>query len=948
MFRVAIFCCIGFSELLMGQVYQHRQDAGDLYIVAEALRDDLVHFELGAGLEPEEAQAIYKSPMIREQEFSGPTEFRRFENGFETRDLIVRVNPSLCAIVYDKTQEVQINEICPDNLRQEWKTIKIDSPRTTNVYGLGQYFTNPGTADGDWMGRVWDPLQYTHGNALRGFSGGANSYAMFPIAYAIGEAYSHNYAILLDQPYKQLWSFQENPWHIGMWGDKIRWFLFPGSSLAELRQKFMDLTGRPDIPPKNMFGLWVSEFGYDSWDEVRETLSSLRQNDFPVDGFALDIQWFGGTFFERGDDTRPSRFGTLRFHGDGFNNHIENLQFFKDQGIGLMPIEESYVSLFLDEHRILESHGYMAKDCQTGEATFLDYNPWWGVGGMIDWTNPAGADFWHDLKRQPLIDLGISYHWVDLGEPEMYSSNSCYYGFPELGKHRHVDVHNLYNLKWIESIYRGYERNNNRLRPFSMSRSGTIGIQRYAAAIWSGDIGANMGALTAHYNVQMHMSLSGVDYYGSDTGGFHRRLGTMDGDEGALFTQWLANSSLFDFPFRTHSWNLSGDVETSPSEIGHIPSNRFNVKQRYELAPYYYTLAYRAHRYGEPVIPPMVHEYQDDDFVRQMGNQKMIGRNLMAAMVAGYGQSYRDVYLPEGKWVNYHSNEWYESSGEEICEVPAHQDDAFRLPIFAKAGAIIPLASVSTDTDNIFGSLNRNNSSEVLRLKVFAHMEPTSFELYEDDGTSRDYKDGMFTLTKIAQSMTALQSKVVIEPTKGNYEGSPDNRSFALELVLDQKRASGATLNGQALPPCRSAVDTPIPAERKCWKNDGRNLVKVFTGLHSTAVTKTVSVSLEEVTASSSALFVCENAVTDLGTSVYIVGNIPELGRWKPSKAIKLDAIEYPNWSKLVRHLPTNKKIEWKCLKRKSEGDEIVGWEANQRVFQTSDKGYSGVQVGGF
>ena len=79
-----------------------------------------------------------------------------------------------------------------------------------------------------------------------------------------------------------------------------------------------------------------------------------------------------------------------------------------------------------------------------------------------------------------------------------------------------------------------YARSGNPQRPFMMSRSGSSGIQRFGAAMWSGDIGARLSSLAAHSANQMHMSLSGIDYYGSDIGGFHRNL---EGDLDDMYTR---------------------------------------------------------------------------------------------------------------------------------------------------------------------------------------------------------------------------------------------------------------------------------------------------------------------------------------------------------------------------------------------------------------------------
>src|SRR5690606_19213900 len=248
---------------------------------------------------------------------------------------------------------------------------------------------------------------------------------------------------------------------------------------------------------------------------------------------------------------------------------------------------------------------------------------WWGTGGMVDFTDPRAAAIWHDERRQALIEDGVIGHWTDLGEPEDFDANAWYHGLPELGAHDHADIHNLYNLFWTESVWDGYARNGVERRPFIMTRSGTSGTQRYGAAMWSGDIAANMTSLAAHMNVQMHMSLSGVDYFGTDVGGFHRTIFDPVLKADGTYTQWLANAALLDVPLRPHASNVQNLHDTAPSLIGDVASNLANVRLRYQLTPYLYTLAHRAWRDGEAVFAPLVYHYQDDPNVRAMGSQKM-------------------------------------------------------------------------------------------------------------------------------------------------------------------------------------------------------------------------------------------------------------------------------------------------------------------------------------
>ena len=183
----------------------------------------------------------------------------------------------------------------------------------------------------------------------------------------------------------------------------------------------------------------------------------------------------------------------------------------ENEGIGLMLIEEAYIGKALPEHTDLHSRGCLAKEHPGGtNPAYLTGNCWWGKGGILDYTNDACSEYWHNTKRKPLIEMGIIGHWTDLGEPEMYNSGSGY----SVGDH--ADAHNIFNFRWIRGINKGYAVNNESQRPFMMSRSGAAGIQRFGAAMWSGDIASRLSSLAAHAANQMHMSFSGIDYYGAE------------------------------------------------------------------------------------------------------------------------------------------------------------------------------------------------------------------------------------------------------------------------------------------------------------------------------------------------------------------------------------------------------------------------------------------------
>lgn len=782
----------------------------DRYVKIEVLSDELIHVESAEGEAPAVIAPIYTTPMVEQKEFPGPSSYFETKNSLETAKLIISFDHAQrCIIATDKARHFTIGTICPFNLSQSWKGIRFNSPMVKNLYGLGQYFTNAGTSDGDLVGRVWDPLPQSHGHAVVPFSGGANTRSIFPIIYALGNG-TDNFAVFIDNIYKQMWTMNEQPWQgqwqAEMWGDQLRFFLIAGEDLPALRRTYMSLTGRPALPSKRVLGLWVSEFGFDSWHELRQKLDSLTQKKFPLEGFAMDIQWFGGRFYERGSDISTSRMGSLEFDSIAFPNverEIANLR--QDFGLELMLIEESYIASSLPIHRRMSEQGYLAHH-RDGKPVFLDANPWWGVGGMIDWTNPRGADFWHDEKRQKLVDMGIHFHWADLGEPEMYDPTAYYYGFPELSKNNHADIHNIYAFKWLESIDRGYKRNNVKARPYVMSRAGTSGIQRFGG-MWSGDLGANMGSLTAHLNAAMHLSLSGLDYYSSDIGGFHRAPYATASQTKELYTQWFANAALFDLPVRPHAWNVANDIETAPSLTGDIASNLFNLRLRYRLAPYYYSLMHRAHTGGEPILPPLVYYFQHDPKVRKMGHERMIGPSLLAGVVARHGETARSIYLPAGRWYDYHTGERYDSEGAWSKPLASVHEGIFRLPLFARAGAIIPHMSVDDETMNILGERRDRSVRADLSLRIYADASPSEFELIEDDGLTNAHEEGAKSSIRIQQTPKVDGALITIGKAFGHYAGMPKERPVMIDYYLWSARQvatiSEVRLNGEELAACR-------------------------------------------------------------------------------------------------------------------------------------------------
>jgi alpha-glucosidase/alpha-D-xyloside xylohydrolase len=288
--------------------------------------------------------------------------------------------------------------------------------------------------------------------------------------------------------------------------------------------------------------------------------------------------------------------------------------------------------------------------------------------------------YWQE--HVPLVHAGVDAWWPDEGD---------WFDLWE-----RVKRHQLY--------YEGPLWSTPDVRPWSLHRNGHLGVAQWGGWVWSGDPQATWKTLEAQVSVGINHSLSLSPFWGSDTGGFY----TTSELTGELYARWFQFSS-FTPSFRSHGriwrlrlpwgWGLDdmgfpeGQRERPPqSEMNNAaiePITRRYAELRYQLIPYTYTLAREARDTGMPLMRALWLHYPDDERARGIGSQYLWGRDFMVAPVFEKGVETRDVYLPEGVWYDWWNNDRH-SGGRSVTR----QVDLSTMPIFVRAGAIIPFDPV--------------------------------------------------------------------------------------------------------------------------------------------------------------------------------------------------------------------------------------------------------------
>ena len=308
-------------------------------------------------------------------------------------------------------------------------------------------------------------------------------------------------------------------------------------------------------------------------------------------------------------------------------------------------------------------------------------------------------------------------------------------------------------------------------RPFIISLDGWAGTQRYAG-IWSGDqVGGEWEYIRFHIPTYIGSGLSGQPNITSD----------MDGIFGGRNPQ----VNIRDFQWKTFSpmqLNMDGwgSNEKYPHALGEPAAsiNRNYLKLKSQLLPYAYTYAREAVD-GKPLIRAMMLEYPDRHTLSAATRyQYLYGPDFLVAPIYesvasdSLGNDIRHgIFLPRGRWIDYFDGQSYEG-GRVLNSFPA---PIWKLPVFVRAGAIIPMANPS------------NNPSEIDRTKRIYEIYPygrSEMTEYDDDGTTELYRSGEAVTTHIVSDLTKSgRLTVTIDPSQGSFNGYDPMKST--ELVIN-------------------------------------------------------------------------------------------------------------------------------------------------------------------
>ena len=450
-------------------------------------------------------------------------------------------------------------------------------------------------------------------------------------------------------------------------------------------------------------------------------VSTMRENKLPIDAVHMDIDYMEG-------------FRVFTFNSARFSDPKAMTAKLAEQNVKAITIIDPGVKLdpgyFVYDEGVEQGHFARNPDGSIYEGAV-----WPGPAVFPDYTQEKTRIWWGE-KVKIMTDAGIRGIWNDMNEPANFTGP-----LPDDVKFsggNHKEIHNVFGHLMAKATYDGLLKADGR-RPFVLTRACCAGSQRYCSG-WTGDNHSMWQHLQLSLTQMMNLGLSGMNMVGSDVGGF----GSDTTPE--LLVRWFQLGAISPF-FRDHYAKGTRNQEAYAFDQATMDGCRKALDLRYHLLPYIYDLAHE----DMPILRPLVLEYPEDPVCRELTDQCMLGDRLLAAPVMTPGVSARAVYLPKGVWFDYYTGKRYTGGKYVLAEAPAD-----RMPLFAKAGAVIP---VSTGKPQCVEEITR------VVLEVFPGNGRYVHTM--DDGESMDYLDGCVRRIEIRVQGHQLEQKVIADGYPG-------------------------------------------------------------------------------------------------------------------------------------------------------------------------------------
>lgn len=518
------------------------------------------------------------------------------------------------------------------------------------------------------------------------------------------------------------------------------------------------LTGIPPMLPAYALGNWWSRYYKYTDKEYLELMDRFKEEDIPFSVGVIDMDWH---IVDLPDELLEEY---RKFHpkmGSGWTGYSWNPKYFPDHKSFLKELKKRDIAVSLNLHPAqgIRKH----EDMFVEMATAMGVDPDQEYIVPFDILDKKFVSNYFDILHHPYENDGVDFWWMDWQQGKNYWWK---HGLNPDAKH---DEREALDPLWMLNHLHILDIQREGKRPMFFSRFSGSGSQRYPVG-FSGDTIITWESLEFQPYFTATASNIGYGWWSHDIGG--HMLGYRD-DE--LLVRWM-QFGVFSPINRLHSGAyemLHKEPWYFDDRIGGIIKD--TLRLRHKLFPYIYTMNYRNHHELLPLIQPMYYKYPKKSAAYNVPNQYWFGSELIVAPITEKSNSIDHLaktkcWLPAGNWFDLFDGTRYICKNDRNMEVFRPLE---KMPVFAKAGAILPTAVYPKHSNLLLNSEN-------MRVIVFPGADNT-FKLYEDAGDGSEFENGCFATTEMNLSWNE-KAKFVIHAAVGDTSCLPSVRNW--EIVL--------------------------------------------------------------------------------------------------------------------------------------------------------------------
>ncbi|MBP1650337.1 MAG: yicI 1 [Bacteroidetes bacterium] len=626
-------------------------------------------------------------------------------------------------------------------------SVKLDEE--ISLYGGGEV-TGPLLRNGQTI-KLWNT-----DNGAYGTDSGKRLYQTHPWVIGVRKDGSA-FGVLFESQWKStMTTHSDKVSFITEGGTRFRVFVIDRSSPQEVVKGLAELTGTMEMPPRWALGYQQCRFSYLTEQRVREIADTFRLKKIPCDAIWMDIDYMEGFrifTFNKKNFPDPKQLNA-DLHAKNFHSI-----FMIDPGVKADPAYSVYQS-------------GTAQDVWVKDSTGKEYHGkvWPGDCAFPDFTIPRTRQWWSGLYRNFMAN-GIDGIWNDMNEPAVMDGNlgTMPYNTPHRGGGTlpagpHLLYHNAYGRLMVQATREGVMAANPDKRPFILTRANLLGGQRYAAT-WTGDNLADAQFMKVSVPMSITLGLSGQPFSGPDIGGF------LENTSKELWADWIGFGALLPFA-RGHAcegtnnkepWAFGPDIEKT---------SRIALERRYRLLPYLYTLFYKAHQTGSPIMQPVFFDDPADARLRAEEQAFLLGEDLL--VIPSFAQN---PALPKGNW-------------EQLQLIDGDSQDAHQARLMLKSGRILPVGK----------AIQHTNDNSLEELTLFISLDgagKAKGELYWDAGEGWGFKKGEYCQLTFQAKEEKGVTKISLASRNGKYDIDKEIHHINAIVIKNGERYQGViTLKG--------------------------------------------------------------------------------------------------------------------------------------------------------